>query len=362
MEAKGKACKDQASDVVVEKERALVLDPAAAKVQESLTPRAPPASGQPQTGIFERIKSIATQNSFVTRAVTQLTHTERERAEVAEAERDRAIRQRDNAIEAAARLRYERDETRAIACFFLAATIFTGSLSLWMAWICTIVAAFGATRVVNEHLDSMMTGAHSLTQRLVRASASSGMDKKKGAKAGETGLQAVGSEAAREAAEAAAAPAEVASDARPQKQEEGAEKSAPAAAADVAAAGKCGENQEKTSTPSSAGKPTMLKRSPLLFTQRKEEGVGDFLRNFVPAAIIASIFILIMDFLVLPAYSAPGEAGSVGKQSPSIAPVRKDSIEPVTAKKAAAKASAKAAAKASAKDSAKASTKDSAKA
>jgi hypothetical protein len=352
MEEKGKASMNQAADVVVDKAPAVVVDPAAEKVQEPLTPRAPPASGQPQTGIFERIKSIATQNSFVTRAVTQLTQTERERAEVAEAERDRAIRQRDDAIEAAARLRYERDETRTIACFFLAATIFTGSLSQWMAWTCTIVAVFGATRVVNEHLDCMMTGAHSLKQRLVRAS--SGMDKKKGAKAGEDGSQA-GSKAAKEAAEAVAEPAEVVSDARPQKHEEpcGAEKSAPAAAADVAAAGKCGENQEKTST-SSAGKPTMLKRSPLLFTQRKEEGVGDFLRNFVPAAIIASIFILVMDFFVLPSYSAPGEAGSVGKQSRSIAPVRKDSMAPVSSTKAAVakKAAAKAAAaKASANDS-----------
>jgi len=354
---------NQAADVVVDKAPAVVVDPAAEKVQEPLTPRAPPASGQPQTGIFERIKSIATQNSFVTRAVTQLTQTERERAEVAEAERDRAIRQRDDAIEAAARLRYERDETRTIACFFLAATIFTGSLSQWMAWTCTIVAVFGATRVVNEHLDCMMTGAHSLKQRLVRAS--SGMDKKKGAKAGEDGSQA-GSKAAKEAAEAVAEPAEVVSDARPQKHEEpcGAEKSAPAAAAEVAAAGKCGENQEKTST-SSAGKPTMLKRSPLLFTQRKEENVRDFLRNYVPAAIIASIFILVMDFFVLTAQSAFGEAGSVGKQSPSIAPVLfgllKDSMAPVTAPVAAKKLSGrkkagrqKAAAKASEKDSAKA--------
>jgi hypothetical protein len=104
----------------------------AAEVQESW--------GQPQTGIFARIKSIATQNSFVTSAVTQLTRAERERAEVAEAERDRAIA-------AAARLRYERDETRTIACFFLAAIIFTGSLSQWMIWICTIVAASGAMRL-----------------------------------------------------------------------------------------------------------------------------------------------------------------------------------------------------------------------
>ena len=102
--------------------------------------KAPEDSGQAQTGIFARIKSIATQNSFVTSAVTQLTQAERERAEVAEAERDRAI-------EAASQLRYERDETRTLACFFLAAIILTGSLSQWMTWICTIVAAFGAMRV-----------------------------------------------------------------------------------------------------------------------------------------------------------------------------------------------------------------------
>jgi len=109
----------------------------------------------------------------------------------------------------------------------------------------------------------------------------------------------------------------------------------------------------------------MLKRSPLLFTQRKEENVRDFLRNYVPAAIIASIFILVMDFFVLTAQSAFGEAGSVGKQSPSIAPVLfgllKDSMAPVTAPVAAKKLSGrkkagrqKAAAKASEKDSAKA--------
>jgi hypothetical protein len=102
--------------------------------------KAPEDSGQAQTGIFARIKSIATQNSFVTSAVTQLTRAERERAEVAEAERDRAIA-------SAARLRYERDETRTIACFFLAAIIFSGSLSQWMTWICTIVAASGAMRL-----------------------------------------------------------------------------------------------------------------------------------------------------------------------------------------------------------------------
>jgi hypothetical protein len=42
--------------------------------------KAPEDSGQAQTGIFARIKSIATQNSFVTSAVTQLTRAERERA------------------------------------------------------------------------------------------------------------------------------------------------------------------------------------------------------------------------------------------------------------------------------------------
>jgi len=115
MEDKGQAPKDQAVEV-----------------QESC--------GQPPTGIFAMIKSIATQNSFVTSAVTQLTQAERERAEVAEAERDRAI-------EAASQLRYERDETRTLACLFLAAIILTGSLSQWMTWICTIVAAFGAMRV-----------------------------------------------------------------------------------------------------------------------------------------------------------------------------------------------------------------------
>jgi hypothetical protein len=104
----------------------------AAEVQESL--------GQPQTGVFARIKSMAVQNSFFTGAVMHLTQAERERAEVAEAERDRAI-------EAAARFRYERDETRAIACLFLAAIIYSGSLTQWMVWICTLVSVFGATRV-----------------------------------------------------------------------------------------------------------------------------------------------------------------------------------------------------------------------
>ena len=64
-------------------------------------------------GFFARIKRMAVQNSFVNSAVTQLTHAQCERAELSEAERDCAVKQRDEALDDAAKLRYERDETSA---------------------------------------------------------------------------------------------------------------------------------------------------------------------------------------------------------------------------------------------------------
>ena len=214
---------------------------------------------QAAPGFFARIKSMAAQNKFVSSAVTQLTQVQRERAEVAEAERDRAVRERDEARDAAAELRYERDETRTIACIILAAMICTSTLSQWVSWLCAIVAAFGVTRLVREHSDSIIAAGQMLTQRSERAGGT------RGAKP------------------------------RAPMQEEScaAEKRASAEATPVEAAGEC-DMKQRTGSPQKSGKAALRKS-----LSRREEGVGDFLRNFVPAALITTIIVLAVDTFVL---------------------------------------------------------------
>ena len=72
-----------------------------------------------------------------------------------------------------------------------------------------------------------------------------------------------------------------------------AEKRASAEATPVEAAGEC-DMKQRTGSPQKSGKAALRKS-----LSRREEGVGDFLRNFVPAALITTIIVLAVDTFVL---------------------------------------------------------------
>ena len=90
-----------------------------------------------------------TSTPGVQKALGKLSQTERERAEVAEAERDAALKERDAVVALAAALRYECNEMRCAFLLALFAIIWTspeGGL-----WVGGILALFASARLV-KHL------------------------------------------------------------------------------------------------------------------------------------------------------------------------------------------------------------------
>ena len=113
---------------------------------------------QPVGGIFGRLKSMALQSSFVNGAMSRLTLEERQQRMLAEAQRDEAVKEKKDAVAAAASLRYERDEARAMAVGLLVAIIFTGSISRWTLWCAALVASF-FVRVAKPPADFILASA-----------------------------------------------------------------------------------------------------------------------------------------------------------------------------------------------------------
>jgi hypothetical protein len=109
-------------------------------------------------GLWDRLKTAATQNKYVSSAVSSavsaLTESERLRAAAAEAERDSALQERDQALVLAAVMRGQRDEARVVAGGALLAMLAVGPLDQWRHWAhwagttgCVVVALRVARRL-----------------------------------------------------------------------------------------------------------------------------------------------------------------------------------------------------------------------
>ena len=109
-------------------------------------------------GLWDRLKTAATQNKYVSSAVSSavsaLTESERLRAAAAEAERDSALQERDQALVLAAAMRGQRDEARVVAGGALLAMLAVRPLDQWRHWAhwagttgCVVVALRVARRL-----------------------------------------------------------------------------------------------------------------------------------------------------------------------------------------------------------------------
>jgi hypothetical protein len=110
-------------------------------------------------GFWGRLKNAATQNKYVSSAVSiavnTLTEKERRRADAAEAERDAAHAECERARALAIALRRERDEARDVAGGALLAMLTTGPLDWgqWARWAgatCSVVVALRVARRLRQ--------------------------------------------------------------------------------------------------------------------------------------------------------------------------------------------------------------------
>jgi hypothetical protein len=128
-------------------------------------------------GFWARLKNAATQNKYVSSAVSiavnTLTEKERRRADAAEAERDAARVECERALALAIALRRERDEARDVAGGALLAMLTTGPLDWgqWARWAGATGSVVVALRVARRLRQSRPAGVATPEQKAAETEA-----------------------------------------------------------------------------------------------------------------------------------------------------------------------------------------------